>query len=307
METTRPRIELTSERLDEAYRRCRQWVHSHLRPWLWIGGNLPGERRRALHPLLYHTGRCLEMLNLESDNGLSLDVWAELRDDTSDAFRDQYTSLELMALVDACRRFNVPKQYLFDQLDGADYWIRFHHFETYDELDVFAYRMGGAPLTAAVPIIGFIKPDYEIPAIRMGKAVFLTQMLAGLYTDAKAKRVFIPREDLVASGLDLERFKLRQSTAGLSRLVQMFTDRILELMEQSVELLAYLDFDARRSIQSLIAVHWTMVRNMRKEPESLLEPSHILSTKEIWALRMRHLLGTEHHIPLLKDHHAPHH
>ncbi len=301
MESTRPRIELTPERLDEAYRRCRQWVHAHLRPWLWIAGNLPVERRRALYPLLFHTGRCLELLDLESENGLSLEVWAEIRDDTSDAFRDQYTSLELMALVDACRRFRVPKQYLFDQLDGADYWIRFHHFDTYDELDVFAYRMGGAPMTAAVPVIGFVKPDYEIPAIRLGKAVFLTQMLASFYTDAKAKRVFVPREELAASGLDLERFKLRQSTASLRQLVQRFTDRILELMQQSIELLPHLDFDARRSVQSLIAVHWTMVRNMRREPESLLEPSHILSTREIWALRMRHLLGTEHHIPLLKD------
>ena len=258
-------------------------------------------------PLLYLYDQCLQLMELKSSNRLSLDVWSELRDDVNDALRGECTSVELAALADTCRRHAVPKQFLFDMLDGVDYWIRFQQFESFDELGVFAYRMGGAPLVASVSILGFERPGYEVPAIRLGKAFFLTHLLSQACTQARANRILFAQDDLKATELDLQRFKLRQPSRALNHLVRLYARRILDRLREGSELLAYLEFDANRTMRSMIAAHWTMVTEMQRDPAAVFQPERLLSGKPLWSLRLRHLLGLEGNVPWLAETNGPGH
>ena len=114
-----------------------------------MSSNLPGDRRRALDALLTHAIRAYDFLDLESPNQLPLDVWTEARDDVSDAFNGKCTSIELAALADGCQRYSVPTQYLFDMYDGADWWTRAQKLDSFDELTVMAYRLGGTLVAAS--------------------------------------------------------------------------------------------------------------------------------------------------------------
>ena len=206
----REHIELNPETVERGYKSCRSVAKSYFSDTIWMISNLPRDRRRGMDALLAQVVRTYDFLDLESPNHLSLDVWTEIRDDVADSFNEKCTSVELAALGDTCRHFKIPKQYLMDMLEGADWWTRAHQIETFDELLVMAYRLGGAAMLAAVPILGEIKQGYETAAIRCGQAVFLTQILANCVENLKRNMSLIPVEDFEACEVEMPRLRLRQ-------------------------------------------------------------------------------------------------
>jgi phytoene/squalene synthetase len=303
---TRPKIKVDSGTLAAGNRICKAAVKQSFGDYLWIAGNLPGDRQTALYALLNHVIRAADYLDLESSDGLPLDVWCEFRDDLSDAFMDQYVSADLVALVDACRRFKVPRQYLFDILSGVDLWIRSRRIETYDDLLNLTCRFGGAAMAAAVPIVGFTKDGYQQPAYHAGQAILMTQLLANLVQDIKLNKNFFALDDIQDTELSISRIKVRQPHPGLKHLVRLYGSRIEKLMLRAAGLTEYLDFDARRSFTSLLAVHWEMLMRMRLNPFLVLEKEGVLGKRRMFEFKVRHVLGLEGNLPILSPGDAAH-
>lgn len=304
---TRPKIPVNDTTLDQGNRICTRAVKRAMGEFTWISSNLPTPQRMALNAVLNHLIGAVQYLDLESEDGLSLDVWCELRDDLNEAFLDQYASPEWFALVHATRQYQIPKQYLFDILDGVDGWIRRRGFDTYEEFEVFAYRLGGAALTAAVPIVGFEKQGYEESAAAAGQAVFMTRVLANLVHDIKLNKIFVARQDIEQTELSISRIKVGKECPGFKNVVRLYGARIEKLMYRGGRLYEYLDFDARRCFKSLMAVHWTMLMKMRLNPQLVLDPDGILTRREMFGLKARHILGLEANTPIIPDVQHNHH
>ena len=305
MNATREPIELTALAVEHGYKKCRAAVKETFKDQIWLTSNFPADRKRALDALMTHLIQCMDMLDLVSPDGLPLEVWSEARSDVSDAFDDKCMTEELAALADGCTRFAVPKQFLFDMMTGADSWIRKRSIETWDELMVFAERMGGSALAAAVPIMGFVKQGYEDVALRCGQAIFLTQITANAANNLKLNKNFLALEDLEHCDVDTNRVIMRQHTTELSHFVRLYCSRIEQLFGDAGQLVEYLDFDGARSVKSLLAYHWKVLVNLKYEPALCLARKGPLTKREILALKSRHLLGLEVKLPFLPD--EPHH
>lgn len=298
---TREHIELNSNAIERGYKSCRGAGNQFFKGYLWPISNLPGPERRAVDTLLFNLMRTIDLFDLESVSGLSLDVWHEIRDDLSDAFRDQCSSVELAALVDASRRFNIPKQYLFDPLRGADLWIRNHKFDTFEDLEAFCSFVGGSTMAGVSPVLGLIKTDHELPAIACGKAIMLTQILANCVRDMKQNKVFFAIEDLEDCEVDIPRLKLRRPSQSFRFLVRLYVSRIEQLFLSGGAYVQHLDFDGKRTIKSLLAWHWKMLTKMKIEPECILSPDGVLSRREQLSLKSRHLLGMDNSLPFVSE------
>lgn len=68
----------------------------------------------------------------------------------------------------------------------------------------------------------------------------------------------------------------------------------------------HLDFDAQRSVKSLLALTARMILNMKIEPERILTDEGVLSGRELLVLKSRHLMGMEPSLPFLPDQVLPH-
>ena len=304
---SRPRIEVNSSVVERGYKICRSSTKQLFSGYWWVASNLPGEKKRSLSALLHHLIRCIDLSDLESSDGLPLDIWAEIRDDLSDAFLDEYTAAHFAALVDTVRKYDIPKQYLFDMLDGIDIWIRNREFQSFDELAVFAGRVGGSAMAAAVPILGHIKEGYEVTAMKAGQAIFLTQLMCGFVQNLKLNKQFLAVDDIEDTGLVVHRVKMRQSSKELRHLVRIYGARTEKLFYDAGHLVNYLDFDGRRTVTSLLAAHWALLNKMRLNPESILEKDGVLTKREWLSLKTRHILGTEGKIPIIPEPDHGHH
>jgi phytoene synthase len=299
-------VEQNSSSVTRGYKSCHGAVKKFFKGHLWPSINLPGARRNALDTVLFNLMRTIDLLDLESANGLSLDVWSEIRDDLSDAFQGQCSSVELAALVDASRRFEIPKQFLFDPLRGADIWIRRQKFDTFDELESFCSHVGGSSLASAMPILGVIKPNYEVDAIECGKAIMLTQLLLNCVSDIKRNKVFLAQEDLDDCEIDTPRLKLRRPSQSFRHLVRIYVSRIQSIFHRARHVGQYLDFDGRRSLKSLLAVNWQTLLKIQVEPELLLSSEGVLTNREQLLLKSRHLMGLEKDLPIFVDQQVDH-
>jgi len=293
------------ETLDQGLKNARSAVRSYFRDATWLTNNLPEEKRRELDALGSHLVRCLDLLDLESTEGLPLDIWKEIRDELSDALCGRFRTAEQAALAHVLNRHRIPKQFLFDMINAADYWIRFRKFDMWEQLETFASNLGGSAMVAACKVVG-VKPGFEEEALECGKAVFLTQRLANCVADLKANRNFLAQEDLDRFGLEVHRVKMRQDCPELKQFVRFNIARIEKLYRNGSGLVSQLEYGGARTLTSLFGMHWRMLTRMRIQPESIYNPDGVLSRRDWLGLKSRHLLGLEGGVPFLDKRDAQH-
>ena len=298
---------LTSEEtFSRGFKNARSAVRSMFRDAIWVTGNLSKEKRRELDALGSHLVRCLDMLDLESTEGLPLDIWREIRDELSDAFCGKPQTPAQAALALVVERHSVPKQYIFDMVNAADFWIRFRRFETWEQLDTFASNLGGGAMVSACKVLGVVKPGYEIPALYCGKAILLTQILANCAHDLKCNRNFLAAEDYDRFKLEVHRVKMKQDCPELKHFIRFNVARLEKLFKKAGELVSHLDFDGARSVTSLLCMHWRILVRLKLHPGVIYNPQGILTRRDSLSLKSRHLLGTEGGIPILPQNVSDH-
>lgn len=286
--------------LDQGFKNARAVVRSFFREGLWVAGNLPEQTRRELDALGSHLVRCLDLLDLESSEGLPLDIWKEIRDELSDVLSGKHNTAEEAALGWVVEQHAIPRQFLFDMVNAADYWIRFRGFDSWEQLETFASNLGGSAMVAAAKIVG-VKPEYENAALACGKAVFLTQRLANCVADLKANRNFLAKEDLERFQLEISRVKMRQDCLELKQFVRFNIARLEKLYHEGASLVSQLEYGGARSLTSLLCMHWRMLTRMRLEPESIYNREGVLNRRDRLSLKSRHLLGMEGGVPFLSE------
>ena len=285
--------------LQRGYKSCKSACRAAFGDFVWAVSNLPRQQRYGLYALGNYLVECIDLLDLESASGLSLDVWKEIRDDLDDGLSGRPSTPTQAALLDTVKRFDVPKEHLFEMLGAADWWIRNRGCQTYDQTAVFAARFGGSMMAACTSVLGVTRPGHEASAIQCGQAIHLTQMLAHLVLDLKEQKNYLAREDYASCGVDTARIKMRQASPELRHFVRQYTARIEKLFLEGGQVTAHLDFGGVRTVSSILDYHWKMFSKIRTEPELILQSQGVMTRQDKFKLRTRHVLGLEGKAPVI--------
>ena len=303
---TSTQFETHSETLELGYKACRRQVKRDLKPWSWLISNVGGDNKKGVYALLNQFQQTTEMLDLDSDEGQVLSVSKEIHRDLVNAFAGEHASPELAALVDTCKRFEVNQEFMFEMLDAADGWVTTRSFDTFEQLETFCEAFGGSMVATLAPVIGVVRQNYEPSAIACGKAIMLTQILANCVNDMKHNRNFLAKQDLVDCDIDISRVKMRRPTDQFKHLTRLYTSRIEPMYKEAGKLVPRLDFDGKRTLNSLLALNWKMLSNMKLDPTCILSADGVLSAGEKFSLRSKHLLGMETKLPFVAADHGHH-
>ena len=297
-------VSVTDALIERGYKNCLTTSRKFFAPAAWMTSNLPADNKKAIATIGWHLMRCFDYLELESFDGLSLDVWKERLYELSDALRGSCRCAEDAALADAVNRFGIPKEHLFEMMTAADSWSRTRQFETYQQLELFSVKFGGSMLAACAPILGADGEDYFEPAIQCGQAIHMTHMLANFVPNLKQHQAFYAAADVRKTGLSVTRTMMRQSSPELKHFVRLQTSRIQKLFDAGGQVVPLLDYGGKRTMSSLLDYYWAMFSKMRAHPDSVLQPAGVLSKREKLALRTRHLMGTEGKAPVIGESHG---
>jgi phytoene synthase len=155
------------------------------------------------------------------------------------AFRDP-TQWTLLALSDVLRRYEIPRSYYAEWIDGlvADAGVR--RYATWNALKQHANATGGSAAVIASCVLGLTHSDVGESIRTLGVGARLTAILQSLRTDAAQGRIYLPQEDLArfhCTERDLtgEIATGSSSGAGIDTPKRAMTDAVRELVRFEVD------------------------------------------------------------------------
>ncbi len=219
---------------------------------------MPGLKRRATQAL-YAFCRLSDVIvdcpNLSQSTPeqirARLEGWRQQILTGNNSARSDQTSLEQtvsLAWADARRTFQIPRGYVDQLIDGLALDIDCVRYETFGDLSRYCYGVACTVGLMSMHINGYTSREAVPYAIRLGVALQLTNILRDVGEDWRNGRLYLPREELAAFGLD-EGFIAEGRVDWRWRSFMRFQiDRARHLYEESLLGFAYLHRDGRFAI-----------------------------------------------------------
>ena len=177
---------------------------------------------------------------------------ARWREDVDRCFTAGATPVHPIAveLGRAVRAFPIPREALLAIIDGVEMDLDGDGFETAEDLYPYCYRVASAVGLCSIEIFGYTCPTAREYAINLGTALQLTNIIRDVGADARAGRVYLPRQDLRAFGVSEDDLRAGRYSDGFARLMTHEADRARDFYARAAA--AYPRDDARTLVAAEI-------------------------------------------------------
>jgi phytoene synthase len=190
--------------LNRAYAYCEEITKEHSATFHLASALLPDEQRQAIRALYAFCRVSDDLVDQPQGQGASptIDVarferWRQ-RSLSNNPREDE---LVASAWADTRVRFNIPRQYAEQLLDGVASDLTVNRYATFSDLAGYCYGAASTVGLMSMHIVGF-KDDSAIPyAVKLGVALQLTNILRDVAEDWENGRLYLPLEELAAFGL----------------------------------------------------------------------------------------------------------
>jgi phytoene synthase len=285
-----------NEELAYSYRHCRQVARRANSNFSWVFRLLPADQRRGMEAL-YAFARHLDDVT-DTDQSLErrrlgLDFW---REELAAGLNGQLHGPVMPALADTVRRFEIPRDYLDQILDGVAMDLDHRGFETFHDLRRYAEHVASAVGLACLSIWGCRDPRAAVPAIDCGIAFQLTNILRDLAEDARLGRCYVPTEDLTRYAFTRDNFPpslplVPETAQRFLDLLQFEIVRTKGFYDSAAETADYLAGRPRKMFRLMHATYRTLLAKIERQPLAVLERRIRLSRPDKAWLAARVLLS----------------
>ncbi|MFA5010505.1 MAG: phytoene/squalene synthase family protein [Ignavibacteria bacterium] len=94
------------------------------------------------------------------------------------------------------KKFNIPKEYFRELIDGVASDIHKKVYYNFEELDVYCYKVASVVGLIMTKIMGYSNDNALEHAVHLGKAMQLTNILRDVADDYSMGRIYLPKEEL---------------------------------------------------------------------------------------------------------------
>ncbi len=277
--------------LDRAYAHCAEITArsgSSFAAAFWM---LPKPRRRALHAVYAFCRLADDIADdpaVQGDRKRLLDRWREELDASYAGASEHPVGV---ALADAARRYQLPKDVFEDLLRGVEWDLTGATIESFPDLERYCYRVASTVGLLIVRILGARQPRALQYAERMGIAVQLTNVLRDVGEDAVEGRIYLPREDLARFGVRPETLREGKMTEEIRLLLATTAERARIRYEEAERLMPEEDRLALRPAQAMGGIYRALLDELHDRGFPCLGPSLRLSKPRRLGIAARTFVG----------------
>ena len=269
-----------------AYEYCRDVTRANATNFYYGIRLLPRDRRQALFAVYALARRIDDVADGELPDGEKLARLEEERAGLSRLGESEGDPVR-EALADAVRRFPIPLDAFGDLIEGAEMDVRGETYETFDDLVLYARRVGGSIGRLSLGVFGTAdRVTAEPLADDLGVALQLTNVLRDVREDLARGRVYLPREELERFGVSLD-----PASGPVADLVRFEAARAEEWFDRGLGVLPHLDRPAATCVAAMAGVYRRLLRRIEQDPETVLERRVSLPAWEKGWIAARSLLG----------------
>jgi 15-cis-phytoene synthase len=188
---------------------------------------LPRARREALYAVYAFCRTVDDIADAGGDPQRQRAQLAEWRRDVARCFEAGPAPDHPIArqLATATRAYAIPRAALEAIIEGCEMDLRQVVYETAEELYPYCYRVASAVGLACIEIFGYTDARARDYAVDLGMALQLTNIIRDVGADARAGRVYLPREDLTKFGVRVEDLVAGRRTDAFERLMAHEAER----------------------------------------------------------------------------------
>ena len=238
-------IKANKEKIDLAYNHCTEITKEHSKTFFMASSLLPGIKREAARALYAFCRVTDDLVDCGShDLMVALEIW---RDQNHNSHEDQKDEVTL-AWVDTRKRFNIPKHYGEQLIQGVAQDLTKTRYENIDELVKYCYGVASTVGLMAMFIIGY-KNDSAFPyAIRLGVALQLTNILRDVGEDWQRGRLYLPKDEMTQFGITEDDIETGIVTEQWRNFMRFQIERNRRLYDESLPGIGLLNKDGRFAI-----------------------------------------------------------
>lgn len=237
--------------LNEAYLHCETITRESSKTFFMASSLLPSSKRRAARALYAFCRISDDLVDLPQsvDPTGTLDAWRQqVNFGVSTTELPNAARAVSLAWADARRAYRVPYGYVNQLIDGLALDLQTTRYETFSDLARYCYGVACTVGLMSMHITGYSGREAIRYAIRLGVALQLTNILRDIGEDWQAGRLYLPREDLAAFGLNETYLEEGRIDDRWRAFMRFQIARARRLYEESLAGVALLHRDGRFAI-----------------------------------------------------------
>jgi 15-cis-phytoene synthase len=239
--------------LEQSYRHCRAVARRRAKNFYYSFLLLPRDQRNAMCAIYAFMRYCDDLSDEPGATRAPMERWrAELEEALEGRFSDHPV---WPAFHHTVRRFGIPHEYFRQMIDGVTSDLEPRHYETFDELYQYCYRVASVVGLTIIHIFGFDTRSALPLAEKCGIAFQLTNILRDVREDAERGRIYFPAEDLRRFGVSEEDLRTGNRTAEFVKLMRFEAGRARAYYNESAPLLDLIHPRSRSSLWALISIY----------------------------------------------------
>jgi 15-cis-phytoene synthase len=182
------------------------------------------------------------------------------------------------ALAEIVRRFDIPRRYFEEVIDGVEMDLSRTRYNTFAELKVYCYRVASAVGLICIEIFGYTNQSARDYAQQLGLAFQLTNIIRDVSEDAARGRIYLPLEDLARFEVAEEEILAGEYTPRFRALMEFQCERARHLYREAEEALAPEDRASLLSAEAMRAIYSALLERIARTGFRVLDHRVRLST-----------------------------
>lgn len=180
----------------------------------------------------------------------------------------------LLAMGDAASRLPIPVPAFLELVDGCELDVRGATYETFPDLVHYCRCVAGSIGRLSVGVFEASDPIAADPlADALGVGLQLTNILRDVREDLQNGRIYLPREELEASGVELridDRGFVADDGGRTSMLIREQAARAEKWYAEGLQLLPLLDSRSAACCSAMAGIYHRLLKRIARDPQAVL-------------------------------------
>ena len=285
--TTDPKLDLES-----AYEACRTITRREAKNFYYAFLTLPAAKRRAIYAAYAFCRLCDDSVDEQSSADAKLKALSDLQANLDNTYSGSASSPVYVALADVARNYKIPQAYFQEIILGVESDLVKDHFQNFDELKDYCYRVASVVGLICLQIFGYEDDDAKEYAVDLGLAMQLTNIIRDVREDLDMGRVYLPQDEMARFGYSEEDLKNGVRNEAFLELMRFQSQRAREYFDRGFKLLPYLSRRSRACPAVLGALYSKVLDRIEASDYDVLESRVSLSKAEKIGIMAKTWLGS---------------
>jgi len=264
------------------YAEYREYTKHYAKSFYFSSFVLPKEKRDAayaVYAFCRYADNILDILGSESEIYLESKV-QYLIETLDEVYRQADNGSESISdFTFTVKKYGIPKVYFRELIEGVSADIHKKKYCNYEELDAYCYKVASVVGLIMTKIFGYTDDRALEYAVKLGKAMQLTNILRDIADDFSMGRIYLPKDELESFGYSEEDIKNNVVDERFRAFIAFQINRAKEYYAEAEKGISMLTNDGSRStVKMMSRIYAGILNEIENSNYDIYSKRHYVST-----------------------------